>query len=98
VLVLVRAQQIWPLFALMQPIAAIVFALDGILIGAGDGRFLAAAMLLAFAAFVPIALAALHFGWGVRGVWIGLDVLMLVRCGTLGLRFAGERWVVLGAR
>jgi putative MATE family efflux protein len=98
VLVLVRAHQIWPLFALMQPIAAIVFALDGILIGAGDGRFLAVAMLFAFAVFVPIALASLHFGWGVRGVWVGLDVLMLVRCGTLGLRFAGERWVVLGAR
>jgi putative MATE family efflux protein len=97
-LVLIRAHQIWPLFALMQPIAAMVFALDGILIGAGDGRFLAGAMVLAFAAFVPIALASLHYGWGVRGVWVGLDVLMLVRCATLGVRFAGERWVVLGAR
>ncbi len=97
-LVLIRAHQIWPLFALMQPIAGIVFALDGILIGAGDGRFLALAMLFALLVFVPIALASLHFGWGVRGVWVGLDVLMLVRCGTLAARFAGERWVVVGAR
>ncbi len=96
-LVLLRAHQMWPLFALMLPIGAVVFALDGILIGAGDGRYLAGAMLAAFAVFVPIALAALHFGWGIRGVWWGLDILMVVRCATLGFRFAGERWVVLGA-
>ena len=35
-----RAQEIWPLFALMQPPNGAVFALDGILIGAGDTRFL----------------------------------------------------------
>jgi putative MATE family efflux protein len=97
-LVLFRAHQMWPLFALMQPISGIVFALDGILIGAGDGRYLAVAMFGAFIAFVPVGLAALHFGWGIVGVWWGLDVLMVVRCVTLGVRFRGERWVVLGAR
>ena len=39
--------ELWPLFALMQPVAAVVFALDGILIGAGDTRYLAAAMVVA---------------------------------------------------
>jgi putative MATE family efflux protein len=95
--VLHRAHQLWPLFALMQPIGAVVFALDGILIGAGDGRFLAGAMLGAFVVFVPIGLLALHEGWGIVGVWAGLDVMMVVRCATLGARFLGERWVVLGA-
>ena len=38
--VIERTQAIWPLFALMQPLNGAVFALDGILIGAGDGRFL----------------------------------------------------------
>ena len=38
--VIERAQEIWPLFALMQPANGAVFALDGILIGAGDTRFL----------------------------------------------------------
>ncbi|QIN79162.1 hypothetical protein GBA65_12235 [Rubrobacter marinus] len=48
-----RAAEIWPLFALMQPVGAAVFALDGILIGAGDTRFLKWSMLAALAAFAP---------------------------------------------
>ena len=47
--VLDRAREMWPLFALMQPLGALVFALDGILLGAGDTRYLAWAM--AFSAF-----------------------------------------------
>jgi putative MATE family efflux protein len=96
--VLEQAHELWPLFALMQPVGAVVFALDGILIGAGDTRWIAGAM--AFAAlgcFAPIALAALHFGWGVVGVWAGLDVLMVTRLATMALRFGGRRWAVVGA-
>ncbi len=96
--VVARAHELWPMFALMQPVGAIVFALDGILIGAGDTRYLAASM--AFAAlvcFLPIALAASHFDWGVVGVWVGLDVLMLARLATVGARFLGSRWAVVGA-
>jgi putative MATE family efflux protein len=93
-----RAHAIWPLFALMQPAAAVVFALDGILIGAGDTRFLAWAMLAAaFGAYVPVALAALHFHWGIVGVWSGLLLLMAVRLTSLGARFRGRRWAVTGA-
>jgi Na+-driven multidrug efflux pump len=75
-----------------------VFALDGILIGAGDTRYLAATMVLAgFGAYVPVALAALAFGWGITGVWCGLLGLMAVRLLTLALRFRGRRWAVTGA-
>ena len=96
--VIERAQQIWPMFALMQPFAGAVFALDGILIGAGDTRFLAVSMVLAgFGAYVPIALAALALGWGITGVWAGLLALMAVRLLTLGARFRGRRWAVVGA-
>jgi putative MATE family efflux protein len=96
--VIERAHAIWPLFALMQPAAAVVFALDGILIGAGDTRFLAWAMLgAAFGAYVPVALLALHFGWGIVGVWSGLLLLMAVRLTSLGWRFLGRRWAVTGA-
>ena len=96
--VLDKAQVLWPLFALMQPAGAVVFALDGILIGAGDARYLAVAMVFAgLCVFVPISLAALHFGWGLAGVWWGLNALMLARLATLGVRFASGRWVVLGA-
>jgi putative MATE family efflux protein len=93
-----EAQVLWPLFALMQPAGAVVFALDGILIGAGDARYLALAMVFAGAfVFVPISLAALHFDWGLAGVWWGLNALMVARLVTLGARFASGRWVVLGA-
>jgi putative MATE family efflux protein len=93
-----KAQVLWPLFALMQPAGAVVFALDGILIGAGDARYLAAAMVVAgLFVFVPISLAALHFDWGLAGVWWGLNALMAARLATLGVRFASGRWMVLGA-
>jgi Na+-driven multidrug efflux pump len=93
-----RAQEIWPLFALMQPLGGAVFALDGILIGAGDTRYLAASMVFAgFAVYIPIALAALAFDWGILGVWCGLIALMLARLGTLYARFRTRRWAVVGA-
>jgi Na+-driven multidrug efflux pump len=82
----------------MQPIAGAVFALDGILIGAGDTRYLMWSM--AFAAlgvYAPIALAALAFDWGLVGVWWGLLALMAARLATLGVRFAGRAWAVTGA-
>jgi putative MATE family efflux protein len=97
--VIERAQEVWPLFALMQPFAAAVFALDGILIGAGDTRYLAVSMVVAgFGFYVPIALAALHFEWGIEGVWWGLIALMAVRLATLGFRFRSRRWAVVGAQ
>jgi Na+-driven multidrug efflux pump len=97
--VLARAHELWPLFALMQPIGALVFALDGILLGAGDTRYLAWAMAFsALGVFVPIALVSLHHGWGVTGVWWGLNALMAARLLTIGARFLGRRWVVLGAQ
>jgi putative MATE family efflux protein len=96
--VLARARELWPLFALMQPISALVFALDGILLGAGDTRYLAYAMAFsALAVFLPIALLSLHLHWGVIGVWWGLNALMLARLATIGARFLGRRWLVVGA-
>jgi Na+-driven multidrug efflux pump len=96
--VLDQAKKIWPLFALMQPANGAVFALDGILIGAGDTRFLMWAMLAAsVAVYVPVALGSLALGLGIVGVWAGLLGLIAVRLGTCGWRFAGRRWAVTGA-
>jgi MATE family, multidrug efflux pump len=90
--------KIWPLFALMQPANGAVFALDGILIGAGDTRFLMWGMLAsAVGVFVPIALASLAFGWGIVGVWCGLVGLIVARLVTCGWRFRGRRWAIVGA-
>jgi putative MATE family efflux protein len=93
--VLERARTLWPLFALMLPVGAAVFALDGILLGAGEAGYLAWSMIGALAVFAPIAVASLE--WGVTGVWIGINVLMLVRLVTCGARFAGGRWMRVGA-
>ena len=81
----------------MMPLNGAVFALDGILIGAGDTRFLMWGMLAAAAVYVPIALLALAQGWGIVGVWCGLAALIVVRLATCGARFAGERWALTGA-
>jgi Na+-driven multidrug efflux pump len=89
--------KIWPLFALMQPANGAVFALDGILIGAGDTRFLMWGMLASAAVYVPVALLALDRGWGIEGVWWGLAGLIGMRALTCGLRFLGSRWVLTGA-
>jgi putative MATE family efflux protein len=96
--VIERAHEIWWLFALLMPLNGAVFALDGILIGAGDTRFLAWGMVAAAAVYVPIALLALDRGWGITGVWWGLAGLIAVRLATTGARFAGERWALTGAR
>jgi putative MATE family efflux protein len=95
-LVVERAQAIWFLFALMQPLNGAVFALDGILIGAGDGRFLMWSMVFAFATSALVSLAALAFDWGIVGVWSALVVLICVRLALMLWRFRGRRWLVTG--
>ena len=94
--VVAQAQEIWWLFAVLMPVNGAVFALDGILIGAGDTRFLMWGMLAAAAVYVPVALLALAGGWGIVGVWWGLAGLIAVRLATCGARFAGSRWARLG--
>ena len=94
--VLAQCALLWPFLALMQPLNGAVFALDGILIGASDGKFLAASMAAAFAACASVLLVSLHEGWGVRGVWAGLVLLIVVRLATLGARFNRRRWLVTG--
>jgi len=95
--VIAQAHEIWWVFALLRPVNGAVFALDGILIGAGDTRFLMWGMLSAAAVYIPVALLALDQGWGIKGVWAGLAGLILVRLATCGARFASSRWALTGA-
>ena len=95
--VIARAHEIWWLFAALMPVNGAVFALDGILIGAGDTRFLMWGTLAAAAVYVPVALLALHEGWGIVGVWWGLAGLIAMRLATCGLRFSSARWALTGA-
>jgi putative MATE family efflux protein len=82
--------------ALMQPVNGIVFSLDGILIGAGDMRFLAVAMLLATGVFVPAALLVLALQLGIAWLWAAVALLMVARLVPLSLRFRGDEWLTLG--
>jgi putative MATE family efflux protein len=94
--VLHQAALLWPFLAAMQPLGGAVFALDGILIGAGDTRYLMWSMVAASALFVSLAALALALGWGVIGVWTALDVLIAARLALLAPRFARRRWAVTG--
>lgn len=82
--------------ALAQPLAGIVFVLDGVLIGAGDAAYLAWAQLVTLALFAPAA-------WlvgdnGLTWLWLAFAVCFMGgRAGTLLLRARGDRWMRLGA-
>lgn len=87
--------------ALAQPLAAFVFVLDGVLIGAGDARYLALAGVLNLVPYVPaLVLVALFAGGGATGLaWLAASffgVYMLARALTLGLRVRGQRWMTAG--
>ncbi|MFD3537992.1 MATE family efflux transporter [Streptomyces sp. NPDC058662] len=83
--------------ALSQPVSGIVFVLDGVLMGAGDGRYLAWAMLVTLAVFTPAALLVPALGGGLTALWWAMTLMMLVRMATLQLRARSGRWLVAGA-
>jgi putative MATE family efflux protein len=83
--------------ALMQPLGGAVFVLDGILIGAGDVRYLALAMAGATLCFVPCAILVLTTGAGLIALWSALFVFMFARLYGMGRRYGGNAWLVTGA-
>ena len=92
------ATQVLVIVALMQPINAAVFVLDGVLIGASDSRYLAVAMAVAgIGVFLPLALLVLVADGGLLMLWGALVALMLARLIGLGVRFRGSAWLVPGA-
>ncbi|WP_406260917.1 MATE family efflux transporter [Streptomyces chartreusis] len=83
--------------ALSQPICGVVFVLDGVLMGAGDGPYLAWAMVLTLAVFTPVALLVPVLGGGLTAIWAAMTLMMAVRMLTLWLRARSGRWIVTGA-
>ncbi|AJT65771.1 hypothetical protein T261_4114 [Streptomyces lydicus] len=83
--------------ALTQPVSGIVFILDGVLMGAGDGPYLAGAMVVTLALFAPVALAVPALGGGLVALWWAMALMMTVRMLTLWLRTRSGRWIVTGA-
>lgn len=83
--------------AALVPLAGVVYVLDGVLIGAGDTRYLALAGTLALLAYVPLALMVAHLAAGLVWLWAAYGVFMLARMLTLVLRARTQAWVRLGA-
>ncbi|MEH0410724.1 MATE family efflux transporter [Streptomyces scabiei] len=83
--------------ALAQPVSGIVFVLDGVLMGAGDGPYLARAMLLTLVVFVPAALLVPALGAGLTALWGAMTLMMATRMLTLWLRSRSGLWIVTGA-
>jgi putative MATE family efflux protein len=92
-----QAAVIWPWFVGLLPFAGVVYALDGVLIGAGDVRFLRNITLAAtLLAFLPAIWLAYALDLGLGGVWAGLGLFILVRFGTLVWRWRSPGWAVPG--
>ncbi|TWD80491.1 putative MATE family efflux protein [Kribbella amoyensis] len=83
--------------ALWQPVNGVVFVLDGVLIGAGDGPYLAVAGIIALILFVPLALSVLWLDGGVVALWWAFGGYMLARLLTLLVRERRDAWMVTGA-
>jgi len=81
-----------------QPIAGVVFVLDGVLIGAGDATYLAWAGLAVLAVYSPVVLLVGGLGGGVVAVWATLSALLMgARFVVLTLRARGDAWMVTGS-
>ena len=84
----------WWFMVAQLPLAGIVFALDGVLIGAGDARFMRTATLVsAVVGFLPPIWMSLAFGWGLAGIWAGLSSFVVLRLLFVGWRFLEGRWL-----
>lgn len=87
----------WWFLVAQLPIAGIVFALDGVLLGAGDAKFMRNATLAsALIGFLPPIWLSLAFGWGLAGIWSGLTTFMVLRLVFVGWRAFSGRWLVAG--
>jgi putative MATE family efflux protein len=97
--------------ALSQPLSGYVFVIDGVLIGAGDARWLAKAMVVNLLLYLPLILGVYALGpWllstepEVRGMrhamlwlWLAFTGFMAIRAVLLGMRVRTDRWMVVGA-
>jgi Na+-driven multidrug efflux pump len=89
----------WWFLVAQLPVAGVVFALDGVLLGAGDARFMRTATLVsALVGFLPLIWLSLAFGWGLLGIWSGLSTFMVLRLVFVGWRALSGRWLVPGTR
>lgn len=87
--------------ALGQPVAAVAFVLDGVLIGAGDARWLALLQVGALVGYLPLVAAVVGSGvdgtTGLVWLWAAFTAFMALRAAGLAWRARGDAWLVTGA-
>lgn len=87
----------WWFLVAQLPIAGIVFALDGVLLGAGDTAFMRTATVIsALVGFLPLVWLSLAFGWGLAGIWSGLTASLVLRLLFVGWRALSGHWLRAG--
>lgn len=83
----------WWLLVLLVLAGGVVFALDGVLLGAADAAFLRTATIISvLAGFLPLVWLSWAFGWGLVGVWWGLFAFIVIRLLFVSWRFSGDKW------
>ena len=88
----------WIWFGGMQPFAGVVFAIDGILVGAGDTAFMRNFTLVAvLGGYLPCMLGTIYLGWGLTGLWVGITLFILIRFVLGGARTLRGTWAIGGA-
>lgn len=84
-----------------QPAAGIAFVLDGVLIGAGDARWLAVAQTGFLLAYLPMVWLLQASGvtgtTGLVWLWVAFGLFMAIRALGLHWRARGDDWLVTGA-
>lgn len=87
----------WWFLVAQLPFAGIVFALDGVLLGAGDAAFMRSATVIsALVGFLPLTWLSLMLDWGLAGIWSGLTAFIGLRLLFVGWRTLSGRWVRAG--
>ena len=83
--------------ALTQPTSGVAFVLDGVLIGAGDGTYLAWAGVVTLAVYAPLAGLVWALDLGLTWLWIAYSAFLFARTATLLYRERSDAWLVTGA-
>ncbi|HEY1479605.1 MAG TPA: MATE family efflux transporter [Gaiellales bacterium] len=88
---------LWPWFVAMVPFCGVLFALDGILLGAGDLAFMRnVTAVAALGGFLPLVFAASYWGLGLGGIWAAITSFIAIRLLAGLVHWRGRGWLVAG--